>query len=153
MCVVVCEGCFSQGTSNGSVQMQEWFGKEQVLAKTCLDGAEVVLGGTDQSRAACKQRFNASTRCSAGSGGAGDGNRLATVRSAPPIATVSELQLLSELAKLPAKVYDLVTVKKDYAPVKQDVTKKLKPLKDLVEQLKLRTTNMDSRNKGWHDST
>ena len=94
-----------------------------------------------------KQRFMPSSRCSASSGGAGDGNRLATLQSAPPTATVSELQLFIELSKQPAKVYEAVTIRKDYIPVKQDLAKKLKPMKDLVEQLKLRTTNMDARKK------
>ena len=73
---------------------------------------------------------------------------MATLQSAPPTASVNDLVLFETLALLPATVYDLVMQKKDHVVIKNNLVKKQQPAKHLIGQLKLRTSNMDSRNKG-----
>ena len=74
---------------------------------------------------------------------------MATLQSASPTASVNYLVLFETLALLPATVYDLVIQKKDYVGVKNKLVKKQQPAKHLIEQLKLRTSNMDARQRGW----
>lgn len=136
----------------GSVASQQWYSKEAILAKTCLDGAFIVLESDNGDLQHYLQRFTASSRATASSGAGGAGNRQATLESAPPTATISDIQCFADIELLPATMWDKVVVAKDIAECKKQIAKTFVPIRELIKQCKLRSANFVTRKQGWMDA-
>ena len=150
VCVCVCVFVFFvwQGLNNSSVATKEFFAKDLKLVKVILEACEAVFNpdsaGLDRFKARFVDGASSSATHSSGSQG-GDGAKVATLGSAPPIGKTQDLTVFAKIDKIPSTVYERIKVKEDYQPLREELSVMLQPIKELSAACKRHTLSLKTR--------
>ena len=125
---------FCQALSKASVSTKEFFAKDLKLVKVVLDACDAVTQHDSSVLDEFKRRFadNVPSAATHSSGSRGDGGKVGTLGSAPPISATQDLCTLAAIDLIPATVYDRISVKEDYKPLREELCKMLAPIRELA---------------------
>ena len=112
---------------------KEIFAKDLKLVKVVVDACDAVFRPDKTILDQYKARFveGAPSGAFHSSASRGDGTKVGTPGSAPPIAKTRDLHTFAHIESFPAPVYTRIQVKADYKTLREEMPHMLGPLKEL----------------------